>query len=269
VPARPWGEPLSEHVVGKSVALNQVLAASKQLASSDAAVLITGEIGSGKELVARVIHSASSRSSKNFVKVDCITTPHEWLERELFGFAKGAFDGAVSDKTGWLELANRGTLFVNEIRRFPLDLQLKLVRALTRGECEPLGSTRIIRVDVRLMATARQLPQPRSGVNMPARDLEEWVGGDRLQQDLYEQFKGLIPVPPLRERREDIPLLVRYFVEKFARRADKDIEIIEPETMDALRNYDWPGNVGQLESFIQRSVILTDGPKLRAPLHKL
>jgi DNA-binding NtrC family response regulator len=269
VPVTAWGEPLSKHVVGKSTALNQVLAASKQLASSDAAVLITGEIGSGKELLARVIHSESSRSNKNFVKVDCITTPRELLERELFGFAKGAFDGAVSDKTGWLELANRGTLFVNEIQRFPLDLQLKLVRALTRGECEPLGSTRIIRIDVRLMATARQPPQRWSVANAPTQNLERWIGGNRLQQDLYEQFKGSIAVPPLRERREDIPLLVRYFVEKFARRADKDIEIIEPETMDALLNYDWPGNVGQLESFIQRSVILTDGSKLRAPLDKL
>ena len=259
----------SEQVVGKSVALNQVLAAAKQLAASDAAVLITGEIGSGKELLARVIHRASSRASKNFVKVDCITTSRELLERELFGFAKGAFDGATSDKAGWLELANRGTLFVNEIARFPMDLQPKLVRAVTRGEFEPLGSTRIIRVDVRLMAASRQLPQPRSRMEAPDRDIELWIGGDRLQPDLYEQFKGLIPVPPLRERREDIPLLVRHFVEKFARRTNKNIEIVAPETMNALLNYDWPGNVGQLENFIQRSVIVTDGSRLQAPLDKL
>ena len=261
---------LSEEIIGESAALKQVLASAKQLAASDAAVLIAGERGSGKQLLARIIHRLSPRRSKSFVKVDCVTTTRELLERELLGFEKGAFKGAVSDKLGWLELANRGTLFVNEIARFPLDLQPKLVRVLKRGEFEPLGSTRIIRVDVRLIAATRRLSKSRPGVDAPSHDLERWIAGDRLQPDLYDQFSQYcIQIPPLRERREDIPLLARHFVEKFARRMNKDIETIEPGTMDSLQNHDWPGNVRQLENSIQRSVILTVGSKLHAAVDNL
>lgn len=260
----------SEEIIGESAALNQMLAFAKQLAASDAPVLIAGERGSGKELLARIIHRLSPRKYKSFVKVDCVTTATELLDRELFGFEKGAFDGAISNKLGSLELADRGTLFVNEIARFPLDLQPKLVRVLKRGEFEPLGTTRIVRVDVRLIAATRRPPKSRSGMDAPSRDLERWIAGDRLQPDLYDQFSQYcIQIPPLRERREDIPLLVRHFVEKFSRRMNKDIETIEPGTMDALLNHDWPGNVRQLENFIQRSVILTVGSKLHAAVDDL
>jgi len=264
-----------EEIVGKSADLNVVRAAAKQLAATDAAVLITGERGSGKTLLAGLIHRASPRKSKSFIQVDCFTTSRELIERELFGYAKGAFDGAASDKTGSFELANRGTLFVNEIARFPLDLQPKLVRVLQRGEFEPLGSTRIIHVDVRLIAASRRLPERQSvvhgsTVHGSTHHPEKRIAGNRLHPDLYDQFNQTsIRMPALRKRREDIPLLVNYYVEKFARRMNKDIETIEPETMEALRNYDWPGNVRQLENFIQRAVILTEGSRLKASLDQL
>ena len=184
-------------------AVNQVLASAKRLAPSDAAILIAGERGSGKELFARVIHRASARRNKSFVNAHCVTTARELPERELFGFEKGAFDGAISGKTGQLELADKGTLFLDEIARIPLDLQSKLLRVLKRGEFERLGDTRIIRVDVRLIAATRHDP--------------EKIAGDRLQQTLYDQFKtSSIQIPPLRERREDIPFLAHHFVREFA-----------------------------------------------------
>jgi formate hydrogenlyase transcriptional activator len=249
--------PLSEEVIGTSSALNEALASAKQLAVSDAAVLIAGERGSGKELFARVIHRASRRRKKSFVQVDCVTTARELLERELFGFEKGAFDGAVSNEIGGLEMADKGTLFLNEIARFPLDIQPKLVHLLERGEFERLGRSRILRVNVRFIAATRH-------------DIAKWIAGNRFRQDLYDQFNtSLIRIPPLRERREDIPLLVHYFTQRFARRINKDIQVIAPETISVLLNYDWPGNVTQLEHFIQRSVILTEGPRLQAPLEEL
>jgi len=252
----PGGVLLSEEIVGESLALNQLLVSAKRLALSDSPILIAGERGSGKELLARVIHRASPRRNRHFVKVDCGTTARALLDRELFGFEKGAFDGAISAKTSPLELADKGTLFVDEIARIPLDLQFKLVQVLVQGEFERLGDTRLIRVHVRLIAATRHDP--------------EKIAGDRLHQTLYDQFnRASIRIPPLRERREDISLLAHHFLRKFARRMNKDIETIEPETMDALLNYDWPGNVKQLESFIERSIILTGGSRLQAPLDEL
>ena len=215
--------------------------------------MIAGEPGSGKESVARAIHRVSARRNESFVKVHCAIAGAE-LEGELFGYEKGAFDGTTHEKTGWLELANKGTLFLDEIAKLPLDLQPKV---LQRGEVERLGSTRTIRVNVRLIAATRH-------------DLKKVVAENRLCEDLYHQFStSLIQVPPLRERREDIPPLVHYFMQKFARRMNKHIESIPPETMDALLNHHWPGNVRQLENFIERSVILAEGSTLRAPLSEL
>jgi formate hydrogenlyase transcriptional activator len=179
------------------------------------------------------------------------------LESELFGCEKGAFDGATHEKTGRLELANKETLFLDEIAEFPLDLQPKLLRVLQRGEVERLGSMGTIRVNVRLVAATRH-------------DLKKVVAENRFREDLYHQFStSVIQVPPLRERREDIPPLVHYFVQKFARRMNKHIESIPPETIDALLNHHWPGNVRQLENFIERSVILTQGSTLQALLSEL
>jgi formate hydrogenlyase transcriptional activator len=248
---------LSEEIVGASPALNHALASAKQLAASDAAVLITGELGSGKELFARVIHHLSARKNKSFIKVNGATAS-ELLERELFGFEKGAFDGATSGHAGGLEMAHKGTLFLDEIARFPLDLQPKLVRVLKCGEFERLGGTSAVRVDVRFIAATRL-------------DAAKWIAENRLRQDLWDQFNrsSIIQIPPLRERRGDIPLLAQHFVRKFARRMNKNIEALAPEIIFALLNYDWPGNVTQLENFIQRAVILTEGPRLQAPFHEL
>ncbi len=247
---------LDDEIVGESLTLKQVLATAKRLAVSDAAVLIAGEPGSGKESIARAIHRMSARRNESFVNVYCVTSAGGLLERNLFGYGTGALDDAARDKTGWLEDANAGSLFLDEIARIPLDLQSKLFRALKRREFERLGDTRNIQVNVRLIAATTHDP--------------EKIAGDRLHHDLHDQFKtSSIQIPPLRERREDIPLLARYFMQKFARSMKKDIEIIAPETIDALLNYDWPGNVAQLENFIQRSVILTDSCSLQVPLDEL
>ncbi|HEV2732256.1 MAG TPA: sigma-54 dependent transcriptional regulator [Terriglobales bacterium] len=246
----------SEEIIGESPALNRVLALAKKVARSDTPVLIAGEPGSGKESVARAIHRVSSRRNESFVKVNCATTG-AGLESELFGYEKGASNGAAHEKTGRLELADKGTLFLDEVAQFPLDLQPKLLRVLKRGEFERQGGARTSRVNVRLIASTRQ-------------DLKKWVAENRFREDLYDQLKAaLIQVPPLRERREDILMLARYFVQKFARRMNNHIESIPPEAMDALLNHHWPGNVRQLESFIERSVILTEGSTLRAPLSEL
>jgi DNA-binding NtrC family response regulator len=247
----------AEEIVGESPALRQALASAKRLAQSDAAVLIFGERGSGKELFARVIHRLSARGSQSFVKVQVVTTARELLERELFGDQQAAPDDAARASIGRLEMADKGTLFLDEVTRLPLHLQAKLVSVLNRGEIEQSGA-RAIPVNVRLIAATRQDPK-------------ESVPKKRLHQDLYDQFNtASIHLPPLRERREDIPLLARYFVQKFARRMNRQIETIPLETMDALLNHSWPGNVAQLENFIERSVILTTaGSKLQAPLDEL
>jgi formate hydrogenlyase transcriptional activator len=227
-------EPYFDGIIGQSPMLKAVLTRAREVAAGNAPVLILGEAGSGKETIARAIHRISGRRNHSFVKVNCATTAEGQLESELFGHQKENSDDAISPKTGRLELANKGTLFLQEIARAPLDLQPKLLRVLKSGEFEPLGSARIIRVDVRWIAAGRHdLAKP---------------GPHRLRRDLYNQLNATtLRVPSLRERREDIPLLVRYFVRAFARRMNKRIATVPTETMNVLMKSDWPGNVAELE----------------------
>ena len=246
-----------EEIVGESTSLRKTLAQAKTVASSDATVLILGETGTGKELIARAIHRMSQRNNASFIKVNCAAIPTGLLESELFGHEKGAFTGAISQKVGRLELAHEGTLLLDEIGDIPMELQPKLLRVLQDHEFERLGGMRTIRVDIRLIAATN-------------RDLAKSVAEKEFRSDLFYRLHVFpIRVPPLRERTKDIPLLVRYFVQKFARRMNRDIETIPAETMNALLNWDWPGNVRELENFIERSVILTEGSVLRVPLSEL
>ncbi|HKS72615.1 MAG TPA: sigma 54-interacting transcriptional regulator [Terriglobales bacterium] len=246
-----------EEIVGESPALKRVLAQVKTVAPTDSTVLILGETGTGKELIARAIHRMSSRKDTSFIKVNCAAIPTGLLESELFGHEKGAFTGAISQKVGRLELADRGTIFLDEVGDIPLELQPKLLRALQDQEFERLGATRTLKVDVRLVAATN-------------RDLAKGIEERQFRRDLYYRLNVFpISMPPLRERSKDIPLLVRYFVQKFARRMNKPIETIPTETMNALINWRWPGNVRELENFIERSVILTEGKVLRVPLAEL
>jgi formate hydrogenlyase transcriptional activator len=246
-----------DDIIGESRALQEMLDQVDIVASSDATVLILGETGTGKGLIARSIHRASKRRERNFVTLHCAAIPTGLLESELFGHEKGAFTGAVSQKIGRLELADKGTLFLDEIGEIPLELQPKLLRVLQDHEFERLGGTRTIKVDLRLIAATN-------------RDLAKSVAEKEFRSDLFYRLNVFpIRTPSLRERREDIPLLVRYFVLKFARGMNRGIESIPNETMNALVNWHWPGNVRELENFIERSVILTDGTALRAPLADL
>jgi len=246
-----------EEIIGDSDALRRVLKNVKTVAGSDATVLLLGETGTGKELVARAIHRMSSRSEASFIKLNCAAIPTGLLESELFGHEKGAFTGAISQKVGRMELADKGTLFLDEVGDIPLELQPKLLRVLQDQEFERLGSTRTIHVDVRLV-TATNL------------DLEASVARHEFRDDLYYRLKVFpIRMPALRERREDIPLLVRYFVQKFAQQMNRQIDSIPSETIHALENWHWPGNVRELENFIERSVILSEGGVLRVPLAEL
>ena len=246
-----------EEIIGESSGLKHVLKQVETVAPMDATVLILGETGTGKELIARAIHRLSRRRDRTFVKLNCAAIPSGLLESELFGHERGAFTGAIAQKIGRLELAHQGTLFLDEVGDIPLELQPKLLRALQEKEFERLGSTRTVSVDVRLIAATN-------------RELEKMVAERQFRSDLYYRFKVFpITIPPLRERREDIPLLVRYFVHMHARRMDKRIETIPPEMMDALMRWRWPGNVRELANFIERAVILTAGPVLRAPLAEL
>jgi formate hydrogenlyase transcriptional activator len=255
------GEILSElnfeEIIGESPALKRVLAQAKIVAPSGATALILGETGTGKELAARAIHRMSSRKDANFIKLNCAAIPTGLLESELFGHEKGAFTGAISQKIGRLELADKGTLFLDEVGDIPLELQPKLLRVLQDQEFERLGSTRTVRVDIRLIAATN-------------RDLAKSVADKEFRSDLFYRLNVFpIRMPPLRERKTDIPLLVRYFVQKFARRMNKQIETIPTETMNALVSWEWPGNVRELENFIERSVILSSGPLLTVPLAEL
>ncbi|MGB8949705.1 MAG: sigma 54-interacting transcriptional regulator [Candidatus Sulfotelmatobacter sp.] len=255
------GEPRThlhfEEIIGESSALKGVLDQVAIVAASDATVLILGETGTGKGLVARAIHNTSKRKDRSFITLNCAAIPTGLLESELFGHEKGAFTGAVSQKIGRLELADKGTLFLDEIGEIPLELQPKLLRVLQDHEFERLGGTRTIKVDLRLVAATN-------------RDLARSVAEKEFRSDLFYRLNVFpIRLPALRERREDIPLLVRYFVQKFARGMDRGIETVPRETMDRLVNWHWPGNVRELENFIERSVILTEGTALRAPLADL
>jgi DNA-binding NtrC family response regulator len=238
-------------MVGDSPAFQAVLRTAQVVAPTDAAVLIQGETGTGKELVARAIHDLSSRSKRAFIKVNCASIPATLLESELFGHEKGAFTGAFAQKLGRFELAHEGTLFLDEIGEIPLELQPKLLRALQEHEFERLGGNRTIQVNVRIIAATN-------------RDLKQMVDADKFRCDLYYRLNVFpLAVPPLRERREDIPLLTRYFVQKHARRMGRNIDTIPTSVLDALTKYDWPGNVRELQNILERSVILTNGSVLQ------
>ena len=246
-----------EEMVGDSRALKLVLKELQTVAATDSTVLILGETGTGKELVARALHNRSDRRERTFVKLNCAAIPTGLLESELFGHEKGAFTGAITTKMGRFELADRGTIFLDEVGDIPLELQVKLLRVLQEQEFERLGSTRTIRVNVRVIAATN-------------RDLGRMVEEQVFRSDLYYRLKVFpITVPPLRDRGEDIPLLVRHFAQKFSQRMKKCIESIPSEAMQALQAYHWPGNVRELENFIERAVILTQGPDLVVSLAEL
>jgi formate hydrogenlyase transcriptional activator len=244
-------------IVGESAALRRVLKQVEAVAPTDATVLILGETGTGKELIARALHDLSPRRERTFVKLNCAAIPTGLLESELFGHEKGAFTGAIMQKSGRFELAHQGTLFLDEVGDIPQELQPKLLRVLQEQEFEHLGSTRTIKVDVRLVAATN-------------RDLARMVADGRFRSDLYYRLHVFpIALPPLRERREDIPRLVRHFTQRFARRMGRRIEAIPAAIMDALACYPWPGNVRELQNVIERSVILSPGPALQVLLGDL
>jgi formate hydrogenlyase transcriptional activator len=246
-----------EEIVGESPALRRVLKDVQTVAGTDSTVLILGETGSGKELIARALHNLSDRRERTFVKLNCAAIPTGLLESELFGHEKGAFTGAIATKIGRFELADGGTLFLDEVGEIPLELQVKLLRVLQEQEFERLGSTRTIRVNVRMVAATN-------------RELDQMVEEQRFRSDLYYRLKVFpITVPPLRERAEDIPLLVRHFAQKFAQHMKKRVETIPAEAMKALQAYPWPGNIRELENFIERAVILSSGSDLFVPLAEL
>jgi formate hydrogenlyase transcriptional activator len=246
-----------EEIVGNSEVLARVLAQLDTVAPTDSTVLIYGETGTGKELIARAIHNLSSRKSNAFVKLNCAAIPTGLLESELFGHEKGAFTGAIAQRVGRFELANRGTVFLDEIGDIPLELQPKLLRVLQEREFERLGSTRTLRTDARLIAATN-------------RDLAAMVEEQKFRSDLYYRLNVFpVRVPPLRERREDIPLLVRHFVQQFSRRMTRSVETIPSETMKTLVRYDWPGNIRELQNVIERAVIISTGPVLKVPLDDL
>jgi formate hydrogenlyase transcriptional activator len=243
--------------VGDSPPLQKVLDQVATVAPSNATVLILGETGTGKELVARAVHRMSRRREAPFVKLNCAAIPTGLLESELFGHERGAFTGAVSQKVGRMELANGGTLFLDEVGEIPLDLQPKLLRVLQDQEFERLGSNRTIKVDLRLIAATN-------------RDLPQRMAQNEFRSDLFYRLSVFpIRMPPLRERREDIPQLVRYYVRKFALRMERHIETIPKETIKALMEWSWPGNVRELENLMERSVILSTGSALHVPLSEL
>jgi len=246
-----------DEIVGNSQALRRVLSQVETVAPTGSAVLILGETGTGKELIARAIHNLSRRKDRTFVKLNCAAIPTGLLESELFGHEKGAFTGAITQRIGRFELANQGTIFLDEIAEIPLELQPKLLRVLQEREFERLGSSRTLRTDARLVAATNQ-------------DLTTMVEEGKFRADLFYRVNVFpVQVPALRERPEDIPLLVRHFAQQFARRNNKTIETIPSEAMDSLVRYHWPGNVRELQNVIERAVILSAGPVLKVPLSDL
>jgi len=246
-----------EGMIGASEALKSVLAHVKTVAPTDSTVLLEGETGTGKELISQAIHTLSQRKTRNFVKLNCAAIPLGLLESELFGHERGAFTGAITRKIGRFELADKGTLFLDEVGDIPPELQAKLLRVLQEQEFERLGSTQTQRVDVRLVAATN-------------RNLAQMVSDKVFRDDLYFRLNVFpIVIPPLRERREDIPLLVEFFVQEFSRRMNRQIDTILASTMEQLTDYPWPGNIRELQNFIERAVILTTGSTLRAPLGDL
>ena len=246
-----------DSIIGRSAALQKLLQQVETVAPTDSTVLIYGETGVGKELVARAIHNLSSRSKNAFVKLNCAAIPTGLLESEMFGHEKGAFTGAIAQRIGRFELANHGTVFLDEIGEIPLELQPKLLRVLQEREFERLGSSRTLRTDARLIASTN-------------RDLVAMVKEQKFRMDLYYRLDVFpIHVPPLRERQEDIPLLVRHFVQQFARRMNKTIDTIPSDSMNTLMQYPWPGNIRELQNLIERAMILSTGPVLKVPLGDL
>ena len=246
-----------EDIIGKSRALRETLSKAEVVAQTDATVLLTGETGTGKELVARLIHNLSSRRDHTFVKLNCAAVPSGLMESDLFGHERGAFTGAVAAKAGRFELAHRGSIFLDEVGDIGLDLQPKLLRVLQEKEFERLGSTRTQKVDARLIAATN-------------RDLAQMVESGEFREDLYYRLAVFpIQLPPLRERREDIPLLVEYFVARFARRMKKRIKEISTPALQAMTEWTWPGNIRELQNFIERAVILTTGECLQVPIEEL
>ncbi len=246
-----------EEIIGESAALRSALAQVELVAAATTTTLILGETGTGKELIARAIHNRSPRRDRTFVKINCAAIPAGLLESELFGHERGAFTGAIAQKIGRFELADRGTIFLDEVGDIPLELQPKLLRVLQEQEFERLGNPRTIRVDVRVVAATN-------------RDLAQLVAEKQFRSDLYYRLNVFpIRVPALHERPEDIPLLVRYFVQRYSRRLNKHVQFVPAEVMNALSSYSWPGNIRELENLIERAVLLSPGSELRVPLSEL
>ena len=246
-----------EGIVGQSAALRRVLEMVRTVATGDSTVLLLGETGTGKELIARAIHNCSRRKERAFVKLNCAAIPSGLLESELFGHERGAFTGAITQKIGRVEVADQGSLFLDEIGDIPLELQPKLLRVLQEREFERLGSTRTKKIDVRIVAATH-------------RDLEGMILEGNFRSDLYYRLNVVpISIPPLRERAEDIPLLVEHFVREAARKLNKTIDSIAADTMAALMDYRWPGNIRELENVIERAVILSRSAVLRVPQRDL
>jgi formate hydrogenlyase transcriptional activator len=246
-----------EEIVGESPVIRRALAQVELAAPGDTTVLILGETGTGKELIARAIHNLSPRRERTFVKINCAAIPAGLLESELFGHERGAFTGAINQKVGRFELADKGTIFLDEVGDIPLELQPKLLRVLQEHEFERLGATRTVRVDARVVAATNT-------------DLSRLVAERRFRSDLFYRLNVFpIQIPPLRDRREDIPLLVRYFVQKFSRSLNKLVQYVPSDAMDALVAYSWPGNIRELENLLERAIILSPGKELRVPLSEL
>jgi formate hydrogenlyase transcriptional activator len=255
-PAPDQAERAFERIIGNSAALESVLEQVEQVAPTDSTVLIEGETGTGKELIAHAIHNASQRCGRALIKLNCAAIPLDLLESELFGHEKGAFTGAIAQKIGRFEMADKGTLFLDEVGDIPSALQPKLLRVLQEQEFERLGSGRTHKVDVRLVAATN-------------RDLAKMVARGQFRSDLYYRLDVFpILLPSLRERREDIPALVTHFVKTFSRRMGKQIDSIPPETMAAFQWYSWPGNIRELQNLVERAVILSRDGMLLNPLHK-
>jgi len=244
-------------VIGSSAAMRRILDEVKIVAPTDSTVLIQGETGTGKELIASAIHKLSRRCGKNFIRFNCAALPAGLIESELFGYERGAFTGALTRKLGRFELADEGTLFLDEIGDMPLELQAKLLRVLQEHEFERLGSTQTQWVNVRVVAATNC-------------DLKAMMADKQFRSDLYFRLNVFpITIPPLRERREDTAGLVKAFVSRFSARMNRRIETVPVETMEALTRYDWPGNIRELQNFLERSVILSQGPTLQAPVESL
>jgi two-component system response regulator AtoC len=239
-------------LVGASVAMQDVFKVIEKVADTPSTVLITGESGTGKELVATALHSGSSRRNKPFIRINCAAIPKDLMESELFGYERGAFTGAVTSKPGRFELADGGSLFLDEIAEIPVEMQVKLLRALQESEFERVGGIKTLKVDVRLIAATN-------------RDLKKEIGEGRFREDLYYRL-DVVPIvlPPLRERADDIPMLVRHFVEKYNKRLNKKVQGLEPDALEVLQEYGWPGNIRELENMMERMILFADGPLILA-----